>query len=701
MKLAPPDSAFLKSKIARRIFFLFVACALLPIVVLIALTLFHVTSQMEIQSVQRLQQSSKSHGLGIYERLLSMESDMRFMATTLSQSSNGKMFGPLFENLFQDRLNQRFRRIALIRDGEVVDFLGDSEPFNIESAEIIIEKGAKNQILLKKGKKGPAEVYLAVPLAEAASPTAVLIAQINPPYLWGIGHENSLPAMTELAILDQNRELLISSFPMAPSLVQGIAGSSGADDDRYFEYQDEEGNAYLVSFWLLYMKGGFHSPNFTIILRQAKSVVLAPLEDFKTIFPLVVLLSLWIVLLLSMVFIRRFMVPLEKLTEATHHLARRDFSHQIAIKSGDELETLALSFNMMSHQLHKQFSTLETISEISQDILSSLNSKQVIETALIRLSLFLQNDASQLILFKDWKSNLAMVHVYSATGNVASEEMLIEIPALEKKEVLENRHLLRTGGEGLPPYLTTLLGEAMPLILQLPLVQNGTLKGMINFGFKTQQTLDDQDCRAARQMADQITIALENTGLIETLEKMSWGTLQALARTVDAKSPWTAGHSERVTELALKIGGVMGFGKKEIISLHQGALVHDIGKIGIPHIILDKPGKLTRAEFDLVKEHPLIGSRILEPIAPFAEAISMVLHHHERCDGSGYPFGLKGHEVCLGARILAVADVYDAVVSDRPYRVGWAKSKALAHIQEDSGSKFDPEVVKAFLFVVQ
>jgi nitrate/nitrite-specific signal transduction histidine kinase len=284
-------------------------------------------------------------------------------------------------------------------------------------------------------------------------------------------------------------------------------------------------------------------------------------------------LSLWIVLLLSMVFIRRFMVPLEKLTEATRHLARRDFSHQIDIKSGDELETLALSFNMMSQQLHKQFSTLETISEISQDILTSLNSKQVIETALIRLSLFLQNDASQLILFKDGKSNLAMVHAYSVTGNVASEEMLIEIPAPEKREVLENRHLLRTGGEGLPPYLITLLGEAMPLILQLPLVKNGTLKGMINFGFKTQKTLGDQDCRAARQMADQITIALENAGLIETLEKMSWGTLKALARTVDAKSPWTAGHSERVTELALKIGGVMGLGEKEIISLHQAALV--------------------------------------------------------------------------------------------------------------------------------
>ena len=224
---------------------------------------------------------------------------------------------------------------------------------------------------------------------------------------------------------------------------------------------------------------------------------------------------------------------------------------------------------------------------------------------------------------------------------------------------------------------------------------------MINLSFNPQRVLSDDDCNHARQLADQITIALENASLIETLEKLSWGALQALARTVDAKSPWTAGHSERVTDLAIKISKIMGCTKKEITSLHQAALVHDIGKIGIPNTILDKPGKLTDNEFDHIKKHPLIGARILEPITGFSDAINVVLQHHERCDGSGYPFGLKGDAISLGARIIAVADVYDALVSERPYRDGWVKDKVLEHIQEESGSKFDPEVIKAFLFAVQ
>lgn len=145
----------------------------------------------------------------------------------------------------------------------------------------------------------------------------------------------------------------------------------------------------------------------------------------------------------------------------------------------------------------------------------------------------------------------------------------------------------------------------------------------------------------------------------------------------------------------------MGCGQQELTTLHQAALVHDIGKIGIPLVIIDKPGKLTDEEYEHIMEHPAIGARILEPITAFADSISIVLHHHERYDGSGYPSGLKGDDACLGARILAVADVYDACVSDRPYRDGWVKDRVLDHIQKESGRLFDPEVVRAFMLVVQ
>lgn len=701
MKLSKLDATFLKSKIARRIFFLFIGCALLPLAVLTSLTFVHVTRQIKIESLERLQQSAKIHGLSIYERFLSMESDMQFMATTLKQKKTKESFSAFFDTLFQERLSQRYQALFLFKAGTGPQLLFGNGPFSLDPTEDLLARNGKTQILVKKQKSGPAEIYLIVPLDNFAPQGSVLIAQINTTYLWGIGYENILPPMTELCILDHNRDILASSFPTPPHLLQEIAFRSGGAKERQFEYTDADRMAFLASFWPLYLQGKFNSPNITVVLRQARADVLAPLEDFKIIFPLVVLLSLWIVLLLSMVFIRRYMVPVEKLKEATVLIAQRDFTQEIDIKSGDEFETLAHSFNTMSHRLNSQFHTLETISDISRTILSSLNTKQIIETALGRLSLFLHSEASQLLLFTAPPSSQASAFTYSGEAKISLEEKIVEISHTEKIPLLKKPYLIRTDHVSFPRYLTTFFGESLQTILQLPLVSNGELRGMINLSFNPQRILNDDDCNHARQLAEQITIALENAHLIETLEKLNWGTLQALARTVDAKSPWTAGHSERVTDLAIKIARIMGCTKKETTSLHQAALVHDIGKIAIPNTILDKPEKLTDHEFEDIKNHPTIGARILQPISGFADALNIVLQHHERCDGSGYPLGLRGDTISLGAKIIAVADIYDALISERPYRDGWMKDKVLELIQEESGSKLDSEVVKAFLLAVQ
>jgi putative nucleotidyltransferase with HDIG domain len=191
--------------------------------------------------------------------------------------------------------------------------------------------------------------------------------------------------------------------------------------------------------------------------------------------------------------------------------------------------------------------------------------------------------------------------------------------------------------------------------------------------------------------------------LLETnkrLNKLTWGTLSALARAIDAKSSWTAGHSERVTELALQIGRVLGLPKDRLKDLHRAGLLHDIGKIGTPPEILDKPGKLTDEEYRIICEHPERGMRILEPIEDYAEAVPMVMQHHEWFNGKGYPDGLARDEISLGARILAVADVFDALISERPYRTGMPSDRAVGTIKQGSGSQFDPMVVEAFLKVM-
>jgi putative nucleotidyltransferase with HDIG domain len=172
-----------------------------------------------------------------------------------------------------------------------------------------------------------------------------------------------------------------------------------------------------------------------------------------------------------------------------------------------------------------------------------------------------------------------------------------------------------------------------------------------------------------------------------------------LARAIDAKSPWTSGHSERVTEMAMKIGGQMGLSATEMNTLRRGGLLHDIGKIGVRSNILDKPSHLTDPELTQMRDHVRIGATILEPLPGFADVLPIVTEHHEWFNGEGYPRGLKGEEISLGARIFAVADVFDALTSPRPYRQGISRSEVMQHIRERAGRQFDPDVVAAFLKV--
>ena len=183
----------------------------------------------------------------------------------------------------------------------------------------------------------------------------------------------------------------------------------------------------------------------------------------------------------------------------------------------------------------------------------------------------------------------------------------------------------------------------------------------------------------------------------EQLHELSVGTLEALARTIDAKSPWTAGHSTRVAEIALAIARAMRFDGPSLERIRRGALLHDIGKIGIAASILDSPLALTDEQRAIIEQHPALGARILEPLPHCADIVPMVLQHHERFDGTGYPAGLAGEAIAFDARVLAVADVYDAMTSERPYRRGLPARDAVVRIAEAAGTQFDPDVVDAFL----
>jgi putative nucleotidyltransferase with HDIG domain len=173
--------------------------------------------------------------------------------------------------------------------------------------------------------------------------------------------------------------------------------------------------------------------------------------------------------------------------------------------------------------------------------------------------------------------------------------------------------------------------------------------------------------------------------------------LSMLTRAIEARDPYTQGHSARVTAIAEEVARRLGWGHEQLATLRIGGPLHDIGKLAVSDEVLCKEGKLDDAEFAQIREHPKIGARILLRMAALREAIPYVLYHHERWDGGGYPSGKAGEEIPVEARVLAIADAFDAMTSDRPYRPALTRSEALAEVERCSGTQFDPQIARVFI----
>jgi len=201
-----------------------------------------------------------------------------------------------------------------------------------------------------------------------------------------------------------------------------------------------------------------------------------------------------------------------------------------------------------------------------------------------------------------------------------------------------------------------------------------------------------------KQVRDRTEALVERN---EAIKDLYLHTIKALAYSLEARDKNTEDHSLRVTTYALEIALQLKLPEKEREDIEIASLLHDIGRIGISESILDKPDKLSEEEYKRVKEHPIIAEHILSPIKELKGVLTLIRHHHERFDGKGYPDGLKGKEIPFGARILAVCDSYDAMLSNRPYRKAFSKEGAIEEIKKNSGMQFDPEIIKVFLEVLK
>ncbi len=252
-----------------------------------------------------------------------------------------------------------------------------------------------------------------------------------------------------------------------------------------------------------------------------------------------------------------------------------------------------------------------------------------------------------------------------------------------------------------PRYTETF--EGVQSGLYVPMQVGDRTIGAISIESEKTDAFSEADERLLVTLAAQASVAIENARLFEDLQRSNLNltlayddTIQGWSQAMELRDKETEGHARRVTDMTIKLAQLLGISKAEIEHIRRGALLHDIGKMGVPDAILLKPDKLTKEEWGIMKQHPVYAYEMLSNIDYLRPAVDIPHYHHEKWDGSGYPDGLKGEQIPLQARLFAIVDVYDALTSDRPYRPAWTKERAIEYICQNSGYHFDPEVVEAF-----
>jgi putative nucleotidyltransferase with HDIG domain len=684
------ETTFLHSKLARRTFWLFTLCALLPITVLAVISLRNVTNQLREQNLRELRQLSRDEAMSIYGRLIFLEANLKLAALTVPGTS-AKSSSPTSSTIrgLLSELAGRFDALELVTpDGNHQSLYGkEHRPIEYTAGEQEFLRSGHSVLSTIPCDMPDLCIFLSTVLDVDSPGDGLLVGEIRPSYLWDA---ENIRAPTLLSVINPSGRVLFCSGETPDRLPGRVFGGFSGE----FEWQARQ-QTYLASYWSLPLHPLFFSTHWTIISSEAKPDVVAPLNRFRASFLLVFLLTLWIVVFLSLVQIRRYLGPLGKLKEGTRGISSGDFQTRVAISSGDEFEELASSFNSMAGRIEKQVHALKVVNEIDGAILSAWDTTKVVDTVCSRFRDLIPHDMVCVNLF-DLKDSLTLLtHVFLPGSENPEHTETTPLTPQCLAELCDRREVsVLANHDAQPSYLGPLLTRGMKHFLIIPVLSDNGPSAVFSLGLATASVWNDEDKERARHLADQISVAFSNSQLVADLKQLQWGTLTALARAIDAKSPWTLGHSERVTTWAIKIAAALGLPPLELDIMRRGGLLHDIGKIATPAEILDKPGKLTDEEMKIMREHVNAGARILEPIPGLAESMPIVLQHHEWLNGGGYPNGIAGEEITLHARIFAVADCFDALISDRPYRAGLPLERVVQIIQDGAAKQFDPNVIQ-------
>ena len=370
------------------------------------------------------------------------------------------------------------------------------------------------------------------------------------------------------------------------------------------------------------------------------------------------------------------------------------------------LEDITEQANYKS-RLEREVKNLAAINNINATIISRPDLETMAKSVLAEISINLNTDAANLLIYDENALNLTCIaqHGFQSVGDAHKSVLRVGTSyageaALERKTV----HLENLQDENVMEKIPARWHkESFKNYYGVPLLVKGELKGILELFHRKAVKRDQKWVRFLETLAQQTAIAIDNHFLLEALHRSNMElelahetTLEGWARALELRDYETKGHTERVTKLTEALARELGIRGEELIHIRRGALLHDIGKIAVPDQILLKPGPCTQEEWKIIRQHPQFGYDMLKEITHLQPSLDIVLYHHEKWDGSGYPYGLAGEKIPFSARIFAIVDVWDALINDRPYHKAWDRERIVAHIMEEKGKHFDPHVVEAF-----
>ena len=378
---------------------------------------------------------------------------------------------------------------------------------------------------------------------------------------------------------------------------------------------------------------------------------------------------------------------------------------RLARSIGDQAAA-AIRRLLLHEHAGRRLQHLASLSEIDRSIASSFDLRLILQMVLKHVIEQLEVDAADVLVFN---THIQALEFAAGRGfrSPLMEGIRVRLgegqagQAMLKRKIIQITDVATSGAAFAYPEL--LKAENVVAYFAVPLITKGKVKGVLEICNRTPLDPSEEWLEFLNTLAGQAAIAIDNVQMFDNLQRSTDelelaydATIEGWSRAMDLRDKETEGHTLRVTDLTIKLARTFGLSEAELVQVRWGALLHDIGNMGVPDGILLKPGPLTDEEWVAMKKHTTFAYEMLSPIRYLHAALDIPYCHHEKWDGTGYPRGLKGEQIPLVARIFAVVDVWDALTSDRPYRQAWPEDKVRQHIQAESGTHFDPQVVKTF-----